>query len=98
MGETSVSSYFCIIRRYITMMVIRGSLATAYAGIVEDVVHNFPADRCVWESTYNQTTREYQLTSARFFAGDNTSASFNVDEDLEFGYIGKSGRFVAITQ
>ena len=78
MGEPTGSSYFCIIRRYITMMVIRGSLTTGYAGLTSGQVYNFPADRCVWSSSYNANTREYDVTGARFFAGDNTSAAFNV--------------------
>ena len=76
------------------MMVIRGSLATAYEGIPATQVHNFPADRCVWSQSYNANERSYTITGARFFG---TAAPAAVISNAELGYIGKSGRFVPIT-
>ena len=76
------------------MMVIRGSLAAAFEGIVETQIHNFPADRCVWSQSYNATQNQYQITGARFFGNGTTSAAI---QNAELGYIGKSGRFVPIT-
>ena len=77
------------------MMVIRGTLGTAYEGLVAAPnVHNFPADRCVWSQSYNANTRQYVITSARFFG--NTAPGAPI-QNAELGYIGKSGRFVAIT-
>ena len=79
------------------MMVIRGTLSTAYEGIVAGptVFHNFPADRCVWAQSYSQTTQQYTITSARFFGNTSPGAAIG---NAELGYIGKSGRFVPITQ
>ena len=76
------------------MMVIRGSLAADFEGVVMTQVHNFPADRCVWSQSYDGTDRQYRITGARFFGNGATSAAI---ENAELGYIGKSGRFVPIT-
>ena len=76
------------------MMVIRGTLASAYEGIPTGQVHNFPADRCVWSQSYNATEDQYQITGARFIGSTAPAASIT---NAELGYIGKSGRFVAIT-
>ena len=76
------------------MMVIRGSLATAFEGVVQTQIHNFPADRCVWSQSYDANERSYTITGARFFGNGSTSAAI---QNAELGYIGKSGRFVPIT-
>ena len=77
------------------MMVIRGSLATAFEGIVATQIHNFPADRCVWSQSYDANAREYTITGARFFGNGASSAPIS---NAQLGYIGKSGRFVPITE
>ena len=95
MGEPSGSSYFCIIRRYITMMVIRGTLQANFQGITQGNPHLFPADRCVWNQG-DATNREgYRIDTAYFFPG-NADAVQVMNPQL--GYIGKSGRFVEIAQ
>ena len=78
------------------MMVIRGALGTAYDGVTATPdVHNFPADRCVWSQSYNANTRQYTITSARFFGITAGGAAIT---NPELGHIGKSGRFVPITE
>ena len=82
------------------MMVIRGSLATAFQGIPATQVHNFPADRCVWSQSYVGTENAYRITGARFFGhggGATNPPAAAVIQNAELGYIGKSGRFVPIT-
>ena len=76
------------------MMVIRGTLSAAAHGIPANVPHIFPADRCVWNQTYNGTARQYFVSTAFFFSGAAAAGTVIVDPQL--GYIGKSGRFVEI--
>ena len=58
----------------------------------------FPADRCVWNQADSNDDGGYVITGFRY-VGENTtnsevSTSGNV---LTLGYIGKTGRFVPIT-
>lgn len=59
----------------------------------------FPADRCVWQTSYNAATNQYQIIDARFYDGV-TAAGVDLvvtGFSAHLGYIGKSGRFVPIT-
>ena len=78
MGEPTGSSYFCIIRRYITMMVIQGRITSATEagaiGVGVNIPHIFPADRCVWTQTA-AAGGGYNITTVRFFPGVCTNWS-----------------------
>ena len=54
----------------------------------------FPADRCTWQQTYNSTGKYYSISNARFFGNGTTAVTLT---SAELGYIGKTGRFVPIT-
>ena len=75
------------------MYVIRGQLDTAFEGIEADTEFSFPADRCVWEID-SDSTGGYSITKVRFFGNGATSAPVS---SATFGYIGKSARFVPIS-
>ena len=71
------------------MMVIQGTVA----GVTG--VSIVPADRCLWQFTAS-TTGGYELTNARFFAGDSAIAGAAITNPV-LGQIGKTGRFVPFT-
>lgn len=80
------------------MMVIRGTIGTAVNGI-------WPADRCSWVQSYEEGQTEYRIGSAVFYpgadtiiAGATTSAAHGITNNPQLGFIGKSGRFVAIAK
>ena len=74
------------------------------SGFVNDSSHYIPADMCTF-STADATTG-YNLTQVKFYSGhaagvvlspladDNSNATF---VKVTFGYIGKSGRLVAMS-
>ena len=73
-------------------MVIRGT-ATGFTG-----TNIFPADRCTWVQADSGDSVGYRITSARFFPGNTAAAGVTISNtNVELGYIGKSGRFVPIT-
>ena len=72
-----------------------------------DIAH-FPADRCTWkyiedsigatDSGYNPDTGQYTLREVWFYPGDRAAVRVtNANTNVTLGYVGKSGRFVAIT-
>ena len=75
------------------------------SGFANDSTHLIPADMCTFETNDN-ATGGYDLTQVKFYTGhaagatlspladDNSDATF---VKVTFGYIGKSGRFVAMS-
>ena len=56
-----------------------------------------PADRCIWRTT-EDSTGGYSIASAHFYPGNAAAVDINPsDTDARLGYIGKTGRFTAIT-
>jgi|TARA_R110000782_G_scaffold49987_1_gene108558 hypothetical protein len=74
------------------MMVIKGTIAVTASGFTAGTQYNLPAEDCTWVTTA-ATGGGYELTSARFIKG---SIDFLVVGPV-LGVIGKTGRFVAIT-
>jgi len=69
------------------MMVIRAQHAAAFEGIPAATGSNytiFPADRCTWMQSYNTTTNEYNIGSARFLGNGTTSLTLT---SATLGYI-----------
>lgn len=76
-------------------------------GISLGTVHEllFPADRCVWEVDYDAANNQYEIVAAYFY-GNATGAGtagapatlHGADRIVRLGYLGKSGRFVPITE
>ena len=81
------------------MMVIQGTLpADSFGTHAASVVFHLPADRCLWSQTYtpnagDERSGNYEISNA-FVIG--TSSSIAITNPV-LGFIGKSGRFVAIT-
>ena len=86
------------------MMVMRGTVDTTItqAGFASGDTRIFPADRCVW-SQVDDADGGYSIENASFVGlthtpGANpTSGRYILLTDATLGYIGKSGRFVAIS-
>ena len=83
------------------MMVIQGTVNGTYAGTGFDDgdIRIFPADRCVW-SQVDDTTGGYSIDNAAFVGLTHTTPSNGSYVQLTsatLGFIGKSGRFVAIS-
>jgi len=84
------------------MMVIEGSAAATVGPYTAGTTYIFPADRCTW--TQSQTNVHYEIANAVFHFGGSTGAGAGTSANVvsidspELGYIGKSGRFVRITQ
>ena len=86
------------------MMVIRGIVDTTItsAGFASGDTRIFPADRCVWEQV-DDTTGGYSIDNVSFVGlthtpgGTPTAGRYILLTDATLGYIGKSGRFVAIS-
>ena len=78
------------------MMVIQGTVGTLNPGI-------FPADRCLWEQRDATSGNGYEIAEAVYIPGANTPVGgatgfSHAITDPVLGYIGKSGRFVALTE
>ena len=86
------------------MMVVRGTVSTAFtgAGLAIGDVRIFPADRCIWEQV-DDSTGGYSIDNAAFvglthnIGGSPATGGFVMFSSATLGYIGKSGRFVAIS-
>ena len=89
------------------MMVIRGTvnITITNAGFASGDTRIFPADRCVW-SQVDDSTGGYSIDNASFVGLTHTPGGSGAGEatgryvlltDAQLGYIGKSGRFVAIS-
>ena len=74
------------------------SSAVTVAGIsiAVNAFRIFPADRCVWEYAHRNDGGGYDVLLATFFPGNAAGVTLHSSDVLiEFGYIGKTGRFVA---
>ena len=57
----------------------------------------FPADRCTWQQV-DSTGSGYSIDVVRFYPGDAAATDLSPDGTSNMlGFIGKSGRFVAIS-
>jgi hypothetical protein len=56
--------------------------------------HIFPADRCVWTQTDVAGTAGYSISNARFIGNGANTHPLTA---ARLGFIGKSGRFVPIS-
>ena len=67
----------------------------------DNFVNHLPADNCTW-NIVAVSTGGYRIASANFFpqnaAMEPTDAVSGVTVTRAFGYIGKTGRFVPITE
>ena len=79
------------------MMVIRGTAASNTAGVPTDANTMFPADRCSWIQGDAPDGNGYVVSSVFFYPGAGGTNSDVSITGAVLGYIGKSGRFVAIT-
>ena len=71
------------------MMVIEHTNATGARTI-------FPADRCTWQQV--DDTNGYSIDVVRFYPGDAAATDLSPDGTSNMlGFIGKSGRFVAVS-
>ena len=71
------------------------------------VVRHFPADRCTWEIQDAPDSYGYEIAGVIFYDGASTSGTPAIGGTqlpigpgagrATFGYIGKSGRFVGMT-
>ncbi len=77
------------------MMVLQGTVGTLNPGI-------FPADKCVWMQV-DDASGGYSIAEAVFIPGGNAPVGGGIAAQLHnitdpmLGFIGKSGRFVAIS-
>ena len=76
------------------MYVIQGSPAVAIGTIGQSETGTFPADRCVWR-TVAGADGGYEIIEAEFVPPGGTS--YTAISSPILGVIGKTGRFVAIT-
>ena len=70
--------------------------------IENNQTHIFPADRCTWVQNPDTDGRGYFINDVVFFTGDAAGVELNggsgaTTNKTRLGYIGKTGRFVAIT-
>ncbi|MBC6414677.1 MAG: hypothetical protein GDA45_07360 [Chromatiales bacterium] len=83
------------------MMVIRAQNA-ADRGIpaaTGAVFNLFPADRCTWQQIDSTLPSGYSIQNARFInTGGGATTNAVTLTNATLGYIGKSGRFVAISE
>ena len=58
----------------------------------------YPADRCTWEQ--EQLTNGYQVSNVMFYPGNAAAVDLTGESGdmITLGYIGKTGRFVPITE
>ena len=54
----------------------------------------YPADRCTWHETASADGYGYQIDSGIFYTA---TTGVSLGNDITLGVIGKSGRFVALT-
>ena len=74
-------------------MVIRQN-ATGVANSPQNTL--YPADRCTWTHRYDAVTRQYDIDNGMFYPGN--AAAISLENDITLGFIGKSGRFVGISE
>ena len=89
------------------MMVIQGAVATATSGadLAIGDIRIFPADRCIWSQidtvdSDSNPTGGYSIENAAFVGLTHTTAGNGEYIRLtsaQLGFVGKSGRFVPIS-
>ena len=75
------------------MMAIRQRGTTTTVGTI------YPADRCSWVQTYDGGTEgigHYEINGGMFYPGN--AGAVALGDNIELGFVGKSGRFVPITE
>ena len=83
------------------MYVIQVTGSDAIAGINKTATNTviLPADRCTWtDAGYIAADNQYAISNVNFYPGNAGSVSVTgSNTDVQLGYIGKSGRFVGIS-
>jgi len=75
------------------------TITLANSGILAGGFKLFPADRCTWNFTYDSNSKQYEIDVAEFYPGDTNAVSLNgTNRVVTLGYIGKSGRFIEISE
>ena len=80
-----------------------GSVTVGLIAIGAGESANFPAENCLWEEPTSDARGTRRLQQVRYFpyTGSTTtvqtSALTGTDRTVRLGYIGKTGRFVPIT-
>ena len=81
-----------------------GSITVGQIAIGVNESANFPAENCLWEEPVADAQGTRRLQQVRYFPYTSTSATTIQTDALtgdnrvvRLGYIGKSGRFVPIT-
>ena len=83
------------------MMMIRVQLGgtTALLGYTAGQEFFLPADRCTWRQAYDADDNQYSVINVMYYPGNEGAVAITgVGTNTHLGYIGKSGRFVAITE
>ena len=81
------------------MYVIEVSGSAAVTGIdkAANAVVQVPADRCSWTIT-EDSTGGYSISAANFYPGNAAAVDINPsNSSARLGFVGKTGRFTAIT-
>ena len=81
------------------MMMIRVQLGgTPLLGYTANQEFFLPADRCTWRQTYDGDANQYSVINVMYYPGNAAAVPIaGVGTTTHLGYIGKSGRFVPIT-
>ena len=83
------------------MYVIQVTGSDAIAGINKTATNTIilPADRCTWtDAGYIAADNQYGISNVNFYPGNAGAVSVTgSNTDVQLGYIGKSGRFVGIS-
>ena len=76
------------------MMVVRGTTPNTgnQAGFLPDDQYIVPAENCIWRQ--QDDAEGYSIVNVRYIHTDGNAQVLN---NAVLGYIGKSGRFVAIS-
>ena len=79
------------------MMVIRATTPASgnQPGFAGNTQYILPAENCIWEQEDSPDGRGYRITDARYI---HTNGQAENLADAVLGYIGKSGRFVPISE
>ena len=90
---------------YVIRIDVTTNTATGGFTYAAGTQHVFPADRCTW--VQNQTATGYRVDDVGFYGLGANAAVFdtpsitggsNNASNIVLGYIGKTGRFVAISE
>lgn len=75
------------------MLVIQGSFSSTTGSFTANTTYTFPAEDCVWEQADSSDGTGYTISEAFYIKK-------TYDDEISnprLGYIGKSGRFVPIS-